>query len=154
MRAGISADGTHGFTFGYMTIAGEDSTAHAKYMAYWERRDGAWRVRGYKRAPAQAAVVDDEMMSPSVPAGPPVVGDAAQRESDRQSLSAAESAFSDEAPRIGLGAAFAKYGRDDAANMGPPNSPFITGAEAIGRAVGASAHAGPDAVTTAAQIGG
>jgi hypothetical protein len=51
---------------------------------------------------------------------------------------AAEKAFSDEAQKIGIGAAFAKHGSADAMNMGGPKEPgFVIGAEAIGRAVGA-----------------
>ena len=50
---------------------------------------------------------------------------------------AAEKAFSDEAQKVGLGAAFAKNGRADAVNMGGPKAvSFVVGAEAIGRAVG------------------
>ena len=53
------------------------------------------------------------------------------------SLAAAEKAFSDEAQKIGLGAAFAKHGREDAVNMGGPKTVgFVRGAAAIGREVG------------------
>jgi hypothetical protein len=57
-----------------------------------------------------------------------------------ESLVAAEKAFSDEAQRIGLGAAFATFGRPDAVNMGGPKDiGFVLGAEAIGRSVGQGA---------------
>jgi hypothetical protein len=54
------------------------------------------------------------------------------------SLDSAERAFSDEAQRIGLGAAFAKYGSADAVNMGGPDSPeFVVGSDSIGKKIGA-----------------
>jgi len=45
IRGGISADGQHGFTFGYMTLRRTDGSANlAKYLAYWSsgRRAGVW----------------------------------------------------------------------------------------------------------------
>lgn len=47
--------------------------------------------------------------------------DASALERFRESLDQAERAFSDEAQKIGLGAAFAKFGTADAVNMGGPN---------------------------------
>src|SRR5688572_15537378 len=36
IRGGISADGQHGFTFGYMTVLKKDDTrTDLKYLAYW-----------------------------------------------------------------------------------------------------------------------
>src|SRR5687768_11960179 len=50
IRAGVSADGQHGFTFGYMTIRRGDGTiVPAKYMAYWVKGADGWRVAAYKR---------------------------------------------------------------------------------------------------------
>ncbi len=48
VRAGISADGDAGFTYGYMTITRGDSTYPAKYLAFWVRADGAWRMLSLK----------------------------------------------------------------------------------------------------------
>jgi hypothetical protein len=43
VRAGISGDGLHGFTFGYMTLRRPDgSMVPIKYLAYWVKRDGRW----------------------------------------------------------------------------------------------------------------
>ncbi|MDP2959488.1 MAG: hypothetical protein Q8N53_23920, partial [Longimicrobiales bacterium] len=51
LRGGISSDGLHGFTFGYMTLHLADSTAvPLKYLAYWVKGAEGWRVAGYKRA--------------------------------------------------------------------------------------------------------
>ena len=138
IRAGISADGQHGFTFGYMTATRADgSTVELKYLAYWVKRSDGWRVAAYRRRPRPAGDVSIQMMPPSVP--PALVApttDAAVLRQHAASLEAAEQAFSDEAQRIGIGPAFAKHGRADAVNMGGPNSPgFIVGSEAIGRDV-------------------
>jgi hypothetical protein len=53
------------------------------------------------------------------------------------SLAAAEQAFSDDAQRIGIGPAFAKWGRADAVNMGgPADTGWVISAAAIGAAIG------------------
>jgi ketosteroid isomerase-like protein len=138
IRGGISADGNHGFTFGYMTVTKNDGTRlPVKYVAYWVRKPAGWRVAVYKRVRAAESPVSPQMMPPSAPAGwVPATSDPAAVEEFRRSLDAAERAFSDEAQKIGLGPAFAKYGHPDAVNVGPPTQPeFVKGAEAIGRAV-------------------
>jgi ketosteroid isomerase-like protein len=136
IRAGISADGQQGFTFGYMTLrdaAGVETPL--KYLAYWVKQPAGWKVAAYKRSRRPAGDVSTEMMSPSVPAkmGPPV-SDAGVIDRHRQSLAAAEQAFSDESAVIGLGPAFAKFGRDDAMNMGSKPD-FTIGAKAISESV-------------------
>lgn len=142
LRGGISADGQHGFTFGYMTmtpIAG--SPVPLKYLAYWVKRDGTWRVAAYKRRPRPAGDVSTAMIAPAVPAQlVPASSDQAVVTGHRLGLVAAEQAFSDEAQRIGLGAAFTKFGWPDAMNMGGPNdAAFVLGNDAIGRSIGAGA---------------
>jgi ketosteroid isomerase-like protein len=140
IRAGISADGQHGFTFGYMTLHGPDgSTVPLKYMSYWIRQADGWRVAGYKRRQAPHVVPEPSMMASSLPRRlVAVTTDTAVVARHRASLDRAERDFSRDAQRIGLRAAFMHYGRDDAVNMGRPNEPgFIVGATAIGQAVGA-----------------
>ena len=137
IRGGISADGHHGFTFGYMTVTRKDGARQPiKYVAYWVKRPAGWRVAVYKRA-RSAEGPGLEMMPPSLPARiVPLSSDAAAIETYRKSLDAAERAFSDEAQKIGLAAAFAKYGHVDAVNVGPAaGAEFVRGPEAIGRAV-------------------
>lgn len=139
VRSGISADGQHGFTFGFMTLRRPDgTTVPVKYLAYWVKRDGRWEVAAYKRRLGPAGDVNTTVLAPSLPAQlQPVASDAATLAGHRQSLIAAEQAFSDEAQMIGIGAAFAKYGSADAMNMGGPNDAiFVMGADAIGKAVG------------------
>lgn len=140
IRGGISADGTHGFTFGYMTLTKDDGPqAPLKYLSYWIKgEDGAWRVAAYRRRPRPEGVVSTDVMQPSLPEKmvPPTKDPEVIRKY-AESLAAAEKQFSDEAQKIGLGAAFVKYGRNDAVNMGGPNEPaFVFGPDAIGKAVG------------------
>jgi hypothetical protein len=142
VRVGLSADGTQGFTFGFMTQVRTDGTLlPLKYMAYWVKGASGWRVAGYKRARRPDGDMPTTSLPPLVPARlVPPVADEARRAALERSLTEAERAFSDEAQTIGLGAAFTKWGSATAVNMGGPNSAeYVVGAEAIGRSVGAGA---------------
>ena len=162
IRAGVSADGLHGFTFGYMTATAPDTTrAHFKYMTYWERQPEGWRARGWKRAPFEAAEIPAGSMDPALPAA--LVGPETEPHAIRAheaSLAEAESAFSRDAQSIGLEAAFSRYGSADAVNMGPRSGPYVVGAETIGRMVGegepadgSSVSWGPDEAVIVASSG-
>lgn len=162
LRAGVSADGLHGFTFGYMTIQRPDSTtALAKYMTYWERQPDGWRARAWKRAPREVADAPGQRMEPALPVS--LVGperDPAILRAHEESLAETERAFSRDAQSIGLDAAFVRYGSADAVNMGPPSGPFLVGAVEIGRMVGtgeppdgSSVSWGPDEGVIAASSG-
>ncbi len=154
VRAGVSADGLHGFTFGFMTLRRPDgSTVPIKYLAYWLKRDGRWQVAAYKRRLRSAGPVNLAVMLPSMPERiVPASADPAGRASFVQSLTAVEKAFSDEAQQIGLGAAFAKYGAADAMNMGGPDEAgFVIGSDAIGKAIGAGLPANSSPVSWSAE---
>lgn len=161
VRGGISADGQHGFTFGYMTMHRADSSrVPLKYLAYWIRRPEGWRVVAYKRGPRAEGEAPSAMMPPSLPpAMVPPSSDSAVIEHHRESLARAERAFSDTAQQIGLGPAFVYYGSEDAVNMGgPDDAAFVVGAEAIGRTVsgggpptGSPVSWGPDSVIVASS---
>ena len=136
IRGGVSADGQHGFTFGYMTIHRTNGTdVPAKYLSYWIKEDGRWKVAAYKRTGRPAGDVSIEMMAPSLPAhmARPST-DVATIAAYSKSLGDAERAFSDEASVIGLGPAFVKYGRADAMNIGSQPG-FTFGNEAIAKGV-------------------
>jgi ketosteroid isomerase-like protein len=152
IRAGISADGTHGFTYGYMVTEKPDkSVLPGKYLAYWIKGASGWRVAVYKRAPRPAGEVSTEMRPPSLPtamANP--VTDPAVIMAHRQSVADAERAFSAEAQRIGLGPAFVINGAPDAMNMGGAAS-FTFGPEAIGRAVSEGEPASGSSVSWSAD---
>lgn len=131
IRVGVSADGTQGFTFGYLNLAaGDPARRERKYLAYWVRRPAGWRVVAYRQAPRAAGEISRAMQPPSLP-GRAVRGAVAAHQA---SLAAAEQAFSDRAQRVGLSAAFAEFGRADSMNMGGPGD-FTFGAAAISRIV-------------------
>jgi ketosteroid isomerase-like protein len=126
---GISADGTHGFTYGAMTLRPKDGAPQPlKYLAYWVKRPEGWRVFGYKRIGAKEGVA----LTP----GDPILGWGPKRAGDAgATLKASEGAFSDEAQKIGLRAAFQKWGRPDSINLGAADG-IAVGAQAIGEGVG------------------
>lgn len=143
IRAGISADGQHGFTFGYMTLHRPDgSTVPLKYLAYWIRRDEGWRVVAYKRRARAAGGISTALMAPSLP-GKIVPPGKQPPDGVAESLKLAEGDFSATAQRIGIGEAFAQFGAPDAMNMGGlQDAAFVFGAAAIGRNVGAGVAPG------------
>lgn len=132
VRGGISADGTHGFTFGFLTISGGDpARRERKYLAYWIKRPEGWRVLAYRQLVKDAGEASKAMIAPSLPeSGLDPTIDPVANAANNQSLAAAEKAFSDRAQTVGLKAAFREYGREDAMNMwGSPG--FRIGPEAI-----------------------
>ncbi len=133
VRAGISADGLHGFTYGFMTIRADGKPdARAKYLAYWIKRPEGWRVAAYKRAGSPPGAVQTALRPAILP--PRLVqptSDPEVIEAHRAGLAAAEKAFSDRAQLIGLGPAFIEFGSPDAMNMGQ-GSDFTFGNRAIG----------------------
>lgn len=144
IRGGVSADGQQGFTLGYMDMTGDDgSIRRAKYLAYWLRSPEGWRVAAYKRLLRPDGEVSLDTMAPSLPARLVAAEpDAARVAAYRQSLIAAEQAFSDEAQRIGIGPAFQRNGHADAVNVGGEAS-FAVGAENIARFVGNGSATSP-----------
>jgi len=151
---GVSADGQHGFTFGYMTIHRADGTdLPLKYLAYWVKRRDGWRVAVFKRSRANAAPASVAMVRAALPEK--IVDptkDAAAIERARKSLDEAEHAFSNEAQKIGLGPAFVQFGSADSINLGRPDDvTVVTGSERIGRMVGESYAAGVSPVSWAPE---
>src|SRR5690606_38668735 len=132
IRAGVSADGTQGFTYGYVQVEGAPpERAHARYLAYWVRRPEGWRIAAYRQVPQQAGAAARDQLPPVLPDRivTPEPGHIAARQ---QSLAAAEQAFSDLAQHIGLAAAFTENGTAQSMNMGSPAG-FVIGNAAIGR---------------------
>jgi ketosteroid isomerase-like protein len=156
VRAGISADGQQGFTFGYMTVVRPDSTlVPMKYMTYWVRSADGWRAAVYKRGPRPAGEADLTRMPPAMPSRlvRPVTDSTAIARA-RQGLADAERHFSDESQQIGLGRAFVRNGSDDAVNMGGGASAgFVVGSEAIGRLVGSNGDSTTSSVFWSADHG-
>ena len=125
LKAGASSDGSHAFTLGYFDIAGGDPAIAGRfYLAYWMREPGGWRMVALKQGLRTPGATKSERLPDSIPAvAPAAKPDAAAA---RDSLVAAEKAFSDRAQVAGLGVAFTEFGRPDAVNGG------TVGAAAIG----------------------
>lgn len=152
VRGGVSADGLHGYTWGFMTLHKPDgSTVPLKYLSYWIKRSEGWRVVAYKRRPRAPGEVSLVPVAPSLP--PRALApnaDTVAVERYRASLEQTERAFSAESQVIGLGVAFARYGSADAVNMGGPDDRgFVVGSEAIGRAVSDGRPAEPSTLSWA-----
>jgi ketosteroid isomerase-like protein len=119
IRGGISADGTQGFTYGFLSVTGGDpARRERKYLAYWIKRAEGWRVVAYRQQVREAGEVSKDMLPPSLPpftAKP--AKDPAVTTAQQQSVAAAEKSFSDRAQIVGLKQAFGEFGRPDAMNM-------------------------------------
>jgi hypothetical protein len=154
IRGGVSADGRHGFTFGYLTVHRRDTAGGAaKYLSYWVRQPAGWRVVALKLGGRPPDEVPSSMMAPSLPVRlVPPTSDPATLAGHTESLVAAERAFSDRAQRIGLGAAFVEYGRADAVNLGGrDDAGFVVGNVAIGEVVGGGGPRGASPVSWSAE---
>jgi ketosteroid isomerase-like protein len=138
VRGGVSADGQHGFTFGYMTIHRQDgSDLPLKYLSYCVKQADGWRVAAFKRTRMGAAPSSREPIAPALPGQLVAPTSDPQRLAEaKESLDRAERSFSADAQKIGIGKAFAQYGSADAINLGRPDDPgFVTGSGNIGRMV-------------------
>jgi ketosteroid isomerase-like protein len=143
VRGGISADGAHGFTLGFMTITADGKPDRkAKYLSYWVKKPEGWRVAVYKRNGRPDGEVSLDLMPASLPdSALKPAADSGTLETYRASLDKAERAFSDLAQKIGLGPAFVQNGRSDATNSGSGPG-FTVGNEKIGADVGSGGGPG------------
>jgi hypothetical protein len=149
IRGGVSGDGHHGFTYGFMTLTRPDSSrVSLKYLSYWVREAQGWRVAVYRRAPRPLGDVSTDMREPSLPERMvPVSTDAAALARHAREVGDAERDFSALGGKIGLGPAFTQTAAPDAMNMGGPQSAdFLFGPQAIGAGVGAG-ETGPSTLT-------
>jgi ketosteroid isomerase-like protein len=153
VRAGVSADGAHGFTYGYMTIvrAGGDSVP-AKYVAYWIRGVDGWKVAAYKRTGSPAFAPSPVLRPPVVPAGRVAAATDSVVARYEGELRAAERSFSDTA-QSGFADAFRRFAADDAAHSGgPADTTFRFGPDAIAQGIGGGGEPFPGQVTWESSI--
>lgn len=132
IRSGISADGQHGFTMGYLDLAGGDpAVSHRRYLAYWIHGPDGWRVAAFKQAirPADEVEIKDQGSVVPASATAPAGGDQVK------SLVDTEQAFSDRAQKVGLYQAFDEFGRTDAMHLSS-KAGFAVGRAAITQNVG------------------
>jgi hypothetical protein len=149
VRAGISGDGQHGFTYGFMTLTRADSSVvPLKYVAYWVKKPDGWKVAVYRRVPRAPGDVSTSVREPSIPEKSIAASrDDASLARHAQELGDAERNFSTLAGRIGLGPAFTQNAAPDAMNVGGGQSAdFLYGPDAIGAGVGAG-ETGPSTLT-------
>jgi ketosteroid isomerase-like protein len=149
VRGGISGDGQHGFTYGFMTLVKADSSrVPLKYLSYWVKGAQGWKVAVYRRSIRPEGPVSTAMREPSLPERMvPVSKDAAAIARHAKAVGDAERDFSTLGTKIGLGPAFTKNSAPDAMNMGGPQSAdFLFGPEAIGAGIGAG-ESGPSKLT-------
>ncbi len=156
VRAGVSADGSHGVTIGLLTVTRSTGvTQEYKYLAYWVRAADGWRVQVWRRTPRAAGVTSATSEAPWLPyygGSPPRMLSGAALDSARRQLMGMETLFSDSAKRIGLGPAFLAFGAADAMHLGGPQSPdLIRGNVAIARSVQGDGPASASPVTWSAE---
>ncbi len=145
LSGGISADGSHAFTYGYMTTIDEGGIHRfAKYMSYWVKGTSGWRVAAYKRAPRPPEGVTTKLADPVLPLR--LTRDQRDNGQDGKILRAVEEAFAAEAQVIGIGPAFRKYGSPLAVNFGQ-GTEFVIGNDAIAVGVGGPEQAASSPVT-------
>jgi hypothetical protein len=140
IRVGISADGQHGFTYGYGTLIrpGGDPVP-LKYLAYWIRTAEGWRISAYRRAHPKEATPTREMLPPVLPLRMVAVGTPEAATRFTEEIDTTERAFSREA-QTGLAAAFRQFGAREAMNMGgPDDATFRFGPDSISVGVGDAA---------------
>ena len=131
IRGGVSADGLHGFTMGYLDIAGgQPERDKRRYLAYWVKGADGWRVAAFKQTLQNKGEVIVPMQPPALPAKI-VTPDPTKTPIHHKSLVEAEKAFSDRAGVVGNHQAFQEYGRPDAIHIFGPTG-FRIGLEAIG----------------------
>jgi ketosteroid isomerase-like protein len=161
VRGGVSADGQHGFTAGFMALHRADGTTlPLKYLSYWVKQTDGWRVAVYKRVRSGDGSPSLALMAPALPeriVEPST--DTAAIAKHRDSLDRAERSFSSDAQKMGLGPAFAQYGSADALNLGGGSGAgLVVGPENIARlvaagqpATGSSLNWAPDRILVASS---
>ena len=119
IRVGVASDGEHGFTLGYMTThRANGAEIPGKYLAYWVKKDDAWRAAVYRRVGRPAGDVPLALRTSSIPTRGLPVGDGQRRMFWERELRAAEGHFAAESQELGVPNAFRKWGAPDAMNAG------------------------------------
>lgn len=143
VRGGVSGDGTHGFTIGFMDVLRADgSLVPQRYLAYWVRGSEGWRMRVFRRGPRPPGAVDTTFAG-ALSGTPKAALGVAERTARRTELAETERAFSDSSQAIGLGEAFALFGHPEAWHLSGPTGPdLVRGRSAVVRSVSAGIPAG------------
>ena len=140
LQGDVSADGNVGYTMGFTAWKKPDgSLVPGKYVAFWTKQRGAWRVLVYKRtARGPGDVSTAEETAPLKPPASKTQFTAADSMKFAHELDLAERTFSDQAAVIGLGAAFTKNSATDAHHTGSAtDADFRRGPADIGAGISA-----------------
>ncbi|HWJ24029.1 MAG TPA: DUF4440 domain-containing protein [Gemmatimonadaceae bacterium] len=157
--AGVSADGTHGYTVGYGERRGMTESSGSpwiKYISYWKKSDaGRWQVAAWALsggepgapagAPAGCASPASAVSASAVPASV-YTADAAI--AARDAVRRADSSFAALAARAGAAEAFGTWVADDGVSLGR-GAALTCGREAVRRAFDAVA---PGALVWAPRV--
>ena len=132
VRLDVSADGNDGYSYGYLdVIRPNGDTIFGQYKAYWRRdASGRWAALGFGRGPREAGALGSLPDSLSPTATWYKTWPSTDSLSARETLKAAEIAFSDSSAKS-IGAAFMAFAAPDAAKI--DGSAYVFGPKAIGR---------------------
>jgi ketosteroid isomerase-like protein len=152
--AGVSADGTHGYTVGYGERRGMTESSGSpwiKYISYWKKSDGGrWQVAAWALSGGEPGAPADAPADCATPASatPASVSTADAGIAARDAVRRADSSFAALAARAGAAEAFGTWVADDGVSLG--RGPALTcGREAVRRAFDAVA---PGALVWAPRV--
>jgi ketosteroid isomerase-like protein len=137
VRVEVSRDGKNGYSYGYAVFASPKQETPAvrvdRYLAFWRRVGEHWKISGYAETygtPPALVTASDAIL-----AG--MLADVAmsQRTGPLDAIRSADTKFSQEASRIGAGAAFGQFAAPDAQIFSGPGE-FVTGPDAIAQSFG------------------
>jgi ketosteroid isomerase-like protein len=120
VRGDVSADGNHGYTYGYFETHLLDGTVRpGKYSAFWQRDvDGAWKVMALRRVGREPSEISyDVPLELRTHALPRYTGDRGDVALLRDSVAATDRAFSDYLAVHGAAEAFETFAAPDAAHI-------------------------------------
>ena len=139
VRAETSRDGRTGYSYGYsiygMSAPGAPAIRVDRYIAFWRREEGGWRIAGYAEtygAPPTAMGVPGVAAAAVLPNLPMKKGTGAL-----DAMRDADATFSATANAIGTGQAFGQFAAERAQVFSAPGE-FLTGPDEISESFGAS----------------
>ena len=131
--AGVSSDGSHGYTAGRVVEHGVSGTGaiHGKYLAYWRHApDTGWRIWAYVESASPAAPDTVPAAAARAHAAQPAA--AARQAGGPDRLIAADSAFSARSAASGAAHAFGEYAEPQALTLLGAGHGMVWGDSAIG----------------------
>jgi len=120
VRGDVSADGNHGYTYGYFETRLPDGAIRpGKYSAFWQREvDGAWKVLALRRVGREPSEISyDAPGGFATPSRARFTGARGHVAALRDSVAATDRAFSDYLAARGAAKAFETFAAPDAAHI-------------------------------------